>query len=54
MLFRSDTIFGVDLSNPNPVVHVPGSILNVGAMEVSEMEGILGIPKGNTPCINMG
>ena len=43
---RGDTIFGVDLSNPNPVVHVPGSILNVGAMEVSEMEGILGIPKG--------
>jgi len=45
-LKRGDTIFGVDLSNPNPVVHVPGSILNVGAMEVSEMEGILGIPKG--------
>ncbi|MBU4200495.1 MAG: NAD/NADP octopine/nopaline dehydrogenase family protein [Verrucomicrobia bacterium] len=43
---RGDTIVGVDLSNPNPVVHVPGSILNVGAMEVSEMEGTLGIPKG--------
>lgn len=43
---RGDTIIGVDLSNPNPVVHVPGSILNVGAMEVSEMEGTLGIPKG--------
>jgi len=43
---RGDTIIGVDLSNPNPVVHVPGSILNVGAMEVSEMEGILGIAKG--------
>ncbi len=45
-LKRGDTIIGVGLSNPNPVVHVPGSILNVGAMEVSEMEGILGIPKG--------
>ena len=43
---RGDTILGVDLSNPNPVVHVPGSILNVGAMEVSESEGIFGIPKG--------
>ncbi|MBA7567764.1 Opine dehydrogenase [subsurface metagenome] len=43
---RGDTIIGVDLSNPNPVVHVPGSILNVGAIEVSEMEGILGIAKG--------
>jgi opine dehydrogenase len=43
---RGDTILGVDLSNPNPVVHVPGSVLNVGAMEVSEMEGTLGIPKG--------
>ncbi len=43
---RGDTILGVDLSNPNPVVHIPGSILNVGAMEVSEMEGILGIPSG--------
>jgi len=45
-LKRGDTLIGVDLSNPNPVVHVPGSILNVGAMEVSEMEGTLGIPKG--------
>jgi len=45
-LKRGDTIIGVDLSNPNPVVHIPGSILNVGAMEVSEMEGILGIPSG--------
>lgn len=45
-LKRGDTIIGVNLSNPNPVVHVPGSILNVGAMEVSEMEGTLGIPKG--------
>lgn len=45
-LKRGDTIIGVDLSNPNPVVHVPGSILNVGAMEVSESEGTLGIPKG--------
>ncbi|MFB0520967.1 MAG: NAD/NADP octopine/nopaline dehydrogenase family protein [Desulfatiglandales bacterium] len=45
-LKRGDTIIAVDLSNPNPVIHVPGSILNVGAMEVSEMEGTLGIPKG--------
>lgn len=45
-LKRGDTVLGVGLSNPNPVVHVPGSILNVGAMEVSEMEEILGIPKG--------
>jgi len=43
---RGDTIIGVDLSNPNPAVHIPGSILNVGAMEVSEMEGISGIPSG--------
>jgi len=43
---RGDTVIGIGLSNPNPVVHVPGSILNVGAMEVSETEGILGIPKG--------
>ena len=43
---KGDTVIGVGLSNPNPVVHVPGSILNVGAMEVSEMEGTLGIPKG--------
>lgn len=45
-LKRGDTIIGVGLSNPNPVVHVPGSILNVGAMEVTAMEGTLGIPKG--------
>jgi len=45
-LKRGDTIIGVDLTNPNPAVHVPGSVLNVGAMEVSEMEGTLGIPKG--------
>jgi len=45
-LKRGDTVIGVGLSNPNPAVHVPGSVLNVGAMEVSEMEGTLGIPKG--------
>ena len=45
-LKKGDTIIGVSLSNPNPAVHVPGAILNVGAMEVSEMEGTLGIPKG--------
>lgn len=45
-LKKGDTVIGVGLSNPNPAVHVPGSILNVGAMEVSEMEGTLGIPKG--------
>ena len=43
---RGDTILGIDLSNPNPAVHVPGSVLNVGAMEVSEMEGLFGIPPG--------
>ncbi len=47
ILERGDTILGVDFSNPNPIVHVPGSILNVGAMEVAEMEeGTLNIPKG--------
>jgi opine dehydrogenase len=45
-LKRADTVIGVGLSNPNPVVHVPGSLLNVGAMEVSEMEGTLGLAKG--------
>ncbi len=45
-LKKGDTVIGVGFSNPNPAVHVPGSILNVGAMEVSEMEGTLGIPKG--------
>ena len=45
-LKRGDTIVAVDLANPNPVIHVPGSILNVGAMEVTEMEETLGIPKG--------
>ena len=45
-LKRGDTVIGVGLSNPNPVVHVPGSILNLGAMEVTAMEGTLGIPKG--------
>lgn len=43
---RADTVIAVGFNNPNPIVHVPGSILNVGAMEVSEMEGILGIEKG--------
>lgn len=34
-------------SNPNPVVHTPGSILSVGPMEVSQMEEMtLGIPEG--------
>jgi len=45
-LRRGDTILGVDLSNPNPAVHVPGSLLNVGAMEVTAMDEALGIPKG--------
>lgn len=43
---KADTVVGVGLENPNPAVHVPGSILNVGAMEVSETEGLFGIPKG--------
>jgi opine dehydrogenase len=47
VLERGDTVIGVGLSNPNPVVHTPGSILSVGPMEVSEMEEMtLGIPKG--------
>jgi opine dehydrogenase len=45
-LKRGDTVIGIGLSNPNPVVHVCGSMLNVGAMEVSEMEGTLGLAKG--------
>ncbi len=43
---KADTVVGVGIENANPVVHVPGSILNVGAMEVSETEGLFGIPKG--------
>ncbi len=42
----ADTVLGVGLENPNPIVHVPGSILNVGAMEVSQREGVLGVKKG--------
>ena len=47
VLERGDTVIGVGFSNPNPVVHTPGSILSVGPMEVSQMEEMtLGIPKG--------
>ncbi len=47
VLERGDTVIGIGLSNPNPVVHVPGSILSVGPMEISSMEEMtLGIPKG--------
>ncbi len=47
VLKRGDTVIGIGLSNPNPVVHTPGSILSVGPMEVSQMEEMtLGIPKG--------
>ena len=47
VLERGDTVIGIGLSNPNPVVHTPGSILSVGPMEVSQMEEMtLGIPKG--------
>lgn len=42
---RADTTIGVGIANANPLVHVPGSILNVGAMEVSQVEDILA-PKG--------
>ncbi len=38
---RGDTVIGVGIANANPVVHIPGSILNVGAMEVSQAEDIL-------------
>ncbi|WP_048086492.1 NAD/NADP octopine/nopaline dehydrogenase family protein [Ferroglobus placidus] len=43
---QTDTVLGVGLENQNPVVHVPGSILNVGAMEVSQREDVLGVKKG--------
>jgi len=47
VLGRGDTVIGIGLSNPNPVVHTPGSILSVGPMEVSQMEETtLNIPKG--------
>ena len=42
---RADTAIGVGVANANSLVHVPGSILNVGAMEVSQAEDILA-PKG--------
>ena len=42
---RADTAIGVGIANANPLVHIPGSILNVGAMEVSQAEDILA-PKG--------
>ena len=45
-LEHADTVLAVGLENPNPVVHVPGSILNVGAMEVSQKEDVLGVGKG--------
>ncbi len=45
-LERADTVVGVGMENPNPAVHVPGSVLNVGAMEVSQMEDVLGVGKG--------
>ena len=47
VLERGDTVVGIGLSNPNPVVHTPGSILSVGPMEVCQMEEMtLGIPRG--------
>jgi opine dehydrogenase len=47
VLERGDTVIGIGLSNPNPVVHAPGSILSVGPMEVSQMEeSTLNISKG--------
>jgi opine dehydrogenase len=42
---RADTAIGVGMANANSLVHVPGSLLNVGAMEVSQVEDILA-PKG--------
>ncbi len=45
-LEQADTAIAVGLENPNPIVHVPGSILNVGAMEVSQTEDVLGVGKG--------
>ncbi|MBO8181836.1 MAG: NAD/NADP octopine/nopaline dehydrogenase family protein [Archaeoglobus sp.] len=45
-LEHADTVLAVGLENPNPIVHVPGAILNVGAMEVSQREDVLGVRKG--------
>jgi opine dehydrogenase len=45
-LEKADTVIAVGLENANPIVHVPGSILNVGAMEVSQREDVLGVGKG--------
>ncbi|RLI81066.1 NAD/NADP octopine/nopaline dehydrogenase, partial [Archaeoglobales archaeon] len=45
-LEQADTVIAVGMENPNPIVHVPGSVLNVGAMEVSQMEDVLGVGKG--------
>jgi opine dehydrogenase len=45
-LEKADTVMAIGLENANPIVHVPGSILNVGAMEVSQREGVLGVGKG--------
>lgn len=44
---KGDTVLDIGLSNPNPLVHVPGSILNVGAMEVAENEDVFEMPKGS-------
>lgn len=32
-LVKGDTVVDIGLSNPNPVVHCPGSLLSIGAME---------------------
>lgn len=37
-----DTVLAVGLANFNPIIHVPGSVLNVGAMEVATRnEGVV-------------
>lgn len=35
---KLDNVLAVGFVNPNPTVHIPGSVLNVGAMEVCENE----------------
>lgn len=45
---KGDTMLDIGLSNPNPVVHVPGSVLNVAQMEnYGRPEKIYGDEKAN-------
>lgn len=45
---KGDTVLDIGLSNPNPPVHVPGSIMNVGQMEnYGDPEEIYGDEEGD-------